>query len=256
MRPRALDLFCGAGGAAMGLRRAGFDITGIDICPHPKTKAPGHLRKAKRLAKAYPDVFICGDALRPPVELADFDLIWASPPCQRYTRTLNHRPKERARHLDLLGPTRALLNASGRPYIIENVVGAPMRPDVVLTGAMFDLPIVRERWFEVSGFPPPFALQTRHMGKTVSNGGLACVAGHGVNNAWNFRRQANKLFGKPMKWREIPEEFKTLLRERNSAQGWRDAMGIDWMTRDEIREAVPPAYAEFIGRSAIGQICS
>ena len=233
----ALDLFCGAGGASMGLHCAGFDVVGVDI----------NLKRGKR----YPFQFICGDALRPPVDLGAFDFIWASPPCQHYTAVFNGRDHLRAKYPDHVGAMRDLLTAAGVPFVIENVPGAPISPDVVLTGAQFGLDIVRRRNFEVHGWAAPFALQSRHMGKTVTNGGLACVAGAGANKAWNVRRKAEKRLGKATKWRDLPADLKRRLTTRNCVAGWREAMGIDWMTRDEIREAVPPAYAEFIGRAAL-----
>jgi DNA (cytosine-5)-methyltransferase 1 len=226
---KALDLFCGAGGAAMGLRRAGFDVTGVDIRPQPR----------------YPFRFVQADALRPPFDLAQFDLIWASPPCERYTVMWLGRDHMRERYPDLVAATRAMLDACGRPYIIENVPGAPLRPDIVLTGAMFDLPIIRNRVFEVRGFPAPFALAPQHVG-TVSNGDLACVVGCGANNAHNRRKNGEKR-----SWKMMPEALRRRLLDRNCAAGWREAMGIDWMTRNEIRKAIPPAYSEFLARAAI-----
>src|ERR1041384_7597678 len=104
--PRALDLFCGAGGAAMGLYRAGFEVTGVDLKPQP----------------SYPFRFIQADALTFP--LAGYDFIWASPPCQAHTamRTMPDAKK----HPDLIPATRDLLRRSGLPYVIENVEGAPL----------------------------------------------------------------------------------------------------------------------------------
>ena len=235
----------------MGLHRAGYEVVGVDAAVNVKTKAPGCPSRIKALTKYYPFDLIIGDALNPPVRLEDFDLIWASPPCQRYTMVFRGREKLQERYPDLLPPTRALLEGSGVPYIIENVPGAPIRADVVLSGAMFGLDIVRRRHFECSGFTPPFALQQQHYKKTVSDGTLSTVAGAGANNAWNVRRKAEKRLGKATKWRNLPEELKNRLREKNTAAAWREAMGIDWMTRDELREAVPPAYAEFIARAAI-----
>ena len=231
MKPRALDLFCKAGGATKGLQRAGFHVTGVDI--EPQRRYCG-------------EAFVQADALLPPFDLSTFDFIWASPPCQRYTRVWKGQEHKREGYADLVAGTRSMLSASGVPWAMENVIGAPLRPDLVLTGAMFDLDIVRDRVFEIDGFPAPFALAPQHMRK-VSDGGLACVAGHGANNAWNVRRKR----GPYTKWRDLPEALKAALRNRNNARGWSEAMGIDWMTRDELRNAVPPAYSEHIGRAAL-----
>ncbi len=170
-RPTCLDLFCGAGGVSMGLHRAGFDVVGVDNRPQ----------------RRYPFPFVQADALRPPFDLSRFDLIWASPPCQRYTRIWNGLDEKRQRYPDLIDPVRHMMRGYAMT-VIENVIGAPIRPDIVLTGAQFDLPIVRDRVFELVGFSVPFALVRQHRG-TVSNGDLACIAGHGVNNAWLPQRK-------------------------------------------------------------------
>jgi DNA (cytosine-5)-methyltransferase 1 len=133
---KLLDLFCGAGGAAMGYHRAGFDVVGVDINPQPR----------------YPFEFHQGDAMTWP--LAGFDAIHASPPCQAYSVT-RHNWNARKDHPDLLGPTRGRLRGSGLPYIIENVPGAPMAPLIMLCGSSFGLgtgkyQLRRHRWFEPS----------------------------------------------------------------------------------------------------------
>ena len=129
----ALDLFCGGGGAALGLMAAGFRVVGVDWEDH---------------SRAYPGDFLLGDALRPPVRLEDFDFVWASPPCQAYSRTKGLHPS--LTHPDLVPATRSLL--AGHPYtVIENVVGAPIRPDIILTGPAVGLDrIQHRRHFEVS----------------------------------------------------------------------------------------------------------
>lgn len=219
---RALDLFCGAGGASMGLHRAGFEVTGIDHRPQPR----------------YPFRFIQADALHPPVRLEDFDLIWASPPCQAYSIANTRWGYE---YPDLIETTRALLTGH-RTTVIENVASAPIRADVVLAGSMFGLDVARRRHFEVAGFPPPFALIPQTT-KTTMNGGLACVAGRGANRG---RWKGN--------WLSMPKPLRDKLSARNCKAGWESAMGIDWMRRDELAQAIPPAYAEFIGRAAIQHI--
>lgn len=138
VKPRALDLFCGAGGATKGLQLAGFHVTGVDIKPQPRYVG---------------DAFVRMDALQ--ADAGEFDFIWASPPCQAHTsmKTMhNARP-----HVDLIPATRALLQASGRPYVIENVEGAPLIHPILLCGTMFDLgcdgaELRRHRLFECS-FP-------------------------------------------------------------------------------------------------------
>src|SRR6516162_6673602 len=133
-RPRLLDLFCGAGGAAMGYRRAGFDVVGVD----------------KEAQPHYPFEFHQGDA-RLYLQMSwvhQFDAIHASPPCQAFSIATQHA---RGNHDDLLTPTRTLLECVGLPWVIENVPGAPMRADYKLCGCMFGLGrLQRQRWFETS----------------------------------------------------------------------------------------------------------
>lgn len=226
MRPLALDLCCGAGGASMGLFLAGFDVIGIDIRPQPR----------------YPFTFVQADALQPPFDLSWFDFIWASPPCQAHSVATPARARER--HANLIPAVRALLH--GRLHVMENVEGAPLRPDLVLDGSQFGLPIIRRRVFEVAGFRVPFLLSPGPVG-SVRNGDLACVAGHGAAS-WN-RIQYGKR-------RPLPEHIRQRLSRRNSADGWREAMGIDWMVRDELSQAIPPAYAAFIGRAVLAHLGS
>lgn len=192
---RALDLFCKAGGASMGLYQAGYDVTGVDIEPQPH----------------YPFAFIQADALT--IDLLDYDLIWASPPCQEFTRAKKIRGRE---HPNLIEPIRTRLRATGTPYIIENVKGAPLIDPVLLVGSMFGLRTMRPRLFECS-FEVPFMLaptpnaRTAKMGRKPQTGEYMHVVGH--------------------------------FSDVSAASA---AMGIDWMTRDELREAIPPAYAKFL----------
>ena len=209
MKPRLLDLFCGAGGCSVGYARAGFEVVGVDIEPQPN----------------YPFEFIQGDALD---LLDDFiykadaiDAIHASPPCQAFTTAQVIHGRE---HPDLLTPCRELLKKTGLPWVIENVPGAPMKRDFELCGSQFGLKsengrLVRHRWFEVGGWTPPFSLRPpcNHSGPTISVFGHGGHIYHGVDD-------------------------------------WREVMGIDWMKRDELAQAIPPAYTEHIGRYLLNEL--
>lgn len=204
---RLLDLFCGAGGAAMGYYRAGFTrIVGVDIELQPN----------------YPFDFVRADALDPEVllrlRLSDFDVVHASPPCKAFTKTgWAYHFDYHDKHLDLLTPTRQMLEASGVPWVIENVPGAPMRPDFVLCGSQFGLGVRRHRWFETS--PPLFDLMP------PCDHRLRVVSPHGN-----------------------PNRFK------GSRKQWATAMGIDWMTAPELAQAIPPAFTEYLGRQFLDQL--
>lgn len=143
MKPRLLDLYSGAGGAAKGYQRAGFYVVGVDINPQPHYCG---------------DEFYQADAMTYP--LAGFDAIHASPPCQAYTRKEANWGRARVAfidHPDLLAPTRARLVLSGLPYVIENVVGAPIEAQLLLCGSMFGLSMKKHRLFEGNWalpFPP------------------------------------------------------------------------------------------------------
>jgi DNA (cytosine-5)-methyltransferase 1 len=205
--PRLLDLFCGAGGATRGYQLAGFHVTGVDLKPQPRYVG---------------DVFIQADALDYLREHGhEFDVIHASPPCQAFTALramYNALP-----HDDLLTPTRELLKALGKPYIIENVPGALMTDYLMLCGTMFglgtgDAELRRHRHFESD---PPI-----YMAPLCNHGGrvIGVYGGHGRDR----RRIANT--------------------QDYSTQERREAMGIDWMTGNELSQAIPPAYTEYIGR--------
>jgi DNA (cytosine-5)-methyltransferase 1 len=144
MRPILLDLFCGAGGCAIGYHRAGFDVVGVDLEPQPN----------------YPFHVIQADALEflRTVSMDGFDAIHASPPCPAYSLATHYHGTQ-ADHPDLYEPVKALLERAGLPYVIENVPGSPVRKDVVLCGEMFGLRVHRHRLFETEGF---FCMQPRH----------------------------------------------------------------------------------------------
>ena len=210
MKPRLLDLFCCAGGVAVGYHRAGFEVVGVDIDPQPN----------------FPFEFIQADAMKFSQKfLKSFDAIHASPPCQSYS-DLAKRNGNAHEWPRLIEPVRDMLIKTGKPYCIENVDGAPLLNPVILCGTMFKgLRVLRHRLFEAN-FPiiaPPHGKHPRchtfdkrksQYGKT--NDMIDFVS---VNGGGNCTVKAAK-----------------------------DAMGIDWMTKDEMNEAIPPAYMELIGK--------
>lgn len=152
MKPRLLDLFCGAGGAAMGYHRAGFEVAGVDIKPQ----------------KNYPFEFHQADALEYPLE--GFDAYHASPPCQAHTVLFpNALHKKDYGHKDCLPDTRRILETTGKPWVIENVPNADMNTVIVLCGTMFGLKVFRHRLFESNTMLfQPFHL--KHTGRTAGKG--------------------------------------------------------------------------------------
>lgn len=208
-KPRLLDLFCCAGGAAVGYHRAGFEVVGVDINPQPR----------------FPFEFVQHDALTlDPAFLATFDAVHASPPCQSYS-DLAKRNKNAHKWPRLITPVRQLLRSLGVPYIIENVEGAPLEDPVRLCGTMFPgLRVIRHRLFESNvelktpehgKHPLVFTHDKRkaHYGKLDQNTSFVQVTGGGNCTIANAR----------------------------------DAMGIDWMNKAELNESIPPAYTEYLG---------
>jgi DNA (cytosine-5)-methyltransferase 1 len=151
---RILDLFCGAGGAAMGLHQAfpEAEIVGVDIKPQPR----------------YPFSFCQADVMTYDLTHAKFDFVWASPPCQRYTQMLNHGLTSRINHPDLIVPVRKILEKRASNFVIENVAGAPLDKPVMLCGLMFGLKTLRHRFFECS-FAVTVPLHPKHNGKGIRN---------------------------------------------------------------------------------------
>ncbi len=214
LRPTILDVFCGAGGAAMGYHRAGFDVIGVDIKPQPN----------------YPFTFEQRDAVEYLREwlATGYELPWhaihASPPCQRWSRKTNDPDS----HPDLLTPTRELLEVSGLPYIIENVPGAPL-DGPILCGSSFNLDVRRHRRFETN-FPILVP---------------SCAHGVQVPRFTLYDHGKEFLSG-------VVHVFGT--GGGKGREHWSEAMGIDWMTDPELADAIPPAYTELIGAQLLGQV--
>ncbi len=207
---RALDLFCGAGGATKGLQRAGFHVTGIDI---------------KRQPRYCGDAFIHGDALlMDPRKIGRaYDFAWASPQCQHHSRMSSCRDGLRDKYPSQIADTRRLLEATGLPWVIENVDGAPLISPIALCGGMFGLETYRHRLFESSfGLPQP--AHPKHLTPTSK-------AGH-----WT------------------PGTFVSVAGHCSPMDMCRRAMGIDWMNREELAESIPPTYSEFIGRQIMKEL--
>lgn len=221
-RPRLLDLFCGAGGAAMGYHRAGFDVVGVDIAPQPH----------------FPFDFIQADAIEYLSETlaVGFDAIHASPPCQFYSR-LRTLPWLRERdYWESIPPTMAAVQAAGLPWCVENVESRASKMALgtswALCGTMFGLqwedgrPLYRHRLFSMSDFmlapSHPKHDQVLVPGPLLKNWGR-------LNNGYVIGGHQNGL----------------------RAMG---AMGIDWMTGNELSQAIPPAYTEWIGRQLLASL--
>jgi SAM-dependent methyltransferase len=208
-RPRLLDACCGAGGAAMGYHRAGFDITGVDIAPQPN----------------YPFTFVQGDAVAYIREHgAEFDLIHASWPCQHHSALTKGTNRGRT-YPDLIPAGRAALLATGRPFVMENVAGAPIRKDLMLCGEMFSLAVIRHRYFELHGVPAAQPAHRPHRGRVA-----------GMRHGRWFEGPYFAVYGDGG--------------GKGTVAQWQAAMGIDWTeVRREIAEAIPPAYTQHIGRA-------
>ena len=273
-KPRLLDTFCKAGGASMGYYLAGFEVVGADI----EVTSPdfivadlfsgaggaafGYL---KAFIKRFPHVLIIGvdekfqprypsfhnkwyskhflfvqaDALEYIAEYGhEFDIIHASPPCQRFSEAtpLSHRDN----HLDLIGPTREVLQKVGRPYVIENVEGAraELINPIKLCGSMLGLPIWRHRYFEI--YPnqlfltPPCNHCRKPIRATINNRERLVQVPVLCTGGGDGKRSSRKTH-----------------RPRGKVEEIRWAMEIGWMVQKELTEAIPPAYAHWIGKRII-----
>lgn len=198
---RLLDLMCGAGGCSVGYARAGFEVVGVDIEPQPN----------------YPYEFVQADAFEffELVRLGEFEqpAAWhCSPPCQHYAGSTAWRG-DRSKHPDLIAPTRELLEATGLPYVIENVPDARrhLHNPLMLCGSAFGLPVRRHRYFEANWPIGVLTLGCHHQAADLA-----------------FMHKGERAYA--------------------------DAMGCDWMTSVEARQAVPPAYTTFIGAALMAHI--
>jgi DNA (cytosine-5)-methyltransferase 1 len=208
-----LDLFCGEGGATRGYQDAGFEVTGVDVAP---------------VRRYCGERFFQSDALTflKSADLTKYDLIHASPPCQRYSKLKNFSVED-DRYPDLIPELRSLLESSGRPYVIENVPQAPLRPDLVLCGTHFGLyhtthskifELRRHRVFEANCKLPWQPICNHHYPS-------APAYGHSPGRIWL------QIYGKGI-W--FADDTRAVLR-------------VPWMTREGAREAIPPVFTEYIG---------
>lgn len=214
---RLLDLFCKEGGASRGYADAGFEVVGVDLAPQPR----------------YPFTFIQANALDVLADLdflRSFDVLAGSPPCQAHSALAASNPHTYA---DFIPQTRAAFQASGRPYVIENVVGAPLENPVLLCGSMFGLGaggyrLERHRLFETN--IPVLTSPCQHDQRPV-------IGVYG--NKARCRRRGN---GIPSMGTNLPKAL------------GEQAMGIDWMTINGLSEAIPPAYTRFLGEQLLSHL--
>lgn len=204
---RLLDAYCNIGGAGMGYHRAGFEVVGVDI--HPKER--------------YPFEFHQGDAVEFIKEHGhEFDAIHGSPPCQRFSTITPDGDS----HPDLVDATREAMVATGLPWVLENVMNAPLRRDLMLCGEMFGLRVIRHRKFELS-FPMEQPKHRPHKGK-------ARASGRRARGTYSTEGYYESVYGTGS--------------DKGTTAAWQAAMGIDWTdSRKELAEAIPPAYTHHIG---------
>lgn len=226
--PRILDMYCGDGGAAMGYHQAGFEVVGVDI----------------RERHRFPFRYVQGSVLklRPAWIRKNFQAVHASPPCQAHTTLKSmHGEAGEYHHKDYLPETRELLEDLGLPYIIENVPGAPLIDPVQLCGSAFGLALRRHRLFEAGG-------------------GLE-LEGSGCEHKWQNRHKVYNV-----------ASYRDGAGRRDHASGtigvygggqglgegevtlWKVAMGIDWMGKEGLAQAIPPAYTRYLGKQVLAQL--
>lgn len=215
-KPLMYDLFCGAGGCTKGYQMAGFRVVGIDLFPQKNYCGDGFIQMD---ALEFLGRYLAG-------EYPEVDAFSASPPCQGYSLMRHVTGKE---YPLMIPVVRRLLRLSGKPYIIENVESAPLIDATLLCGTMFGLKTFRHRKFETSFF----MLAPQHITHTL------------------FGRAAKQ--GRPT----TPErQYITVTGHYSGVNVGRAAMGIDWTTKQELTQAIPPAYTHWIGERLIEQLSS
>lgn len=217
---RALDLYCGAGGTTRGLQFAGFNVTGIDSKHQPHYVG---------------DAFIQKNVLDlDPAWISNFDFVIAGPPCQHYVPMAN-----RNAHPDLIEPTRELLMQSGVPWVIENVMTSPIPRWITLCGTMFkNLRVIRHRKFEPA--PGLVIKQLHHISKSEHP------------PVFSFDRRERRMQGLDP---DDADTYITVAGNNASLGAMSDAMGIHWMTRPEIAQAIPPMYSTYIATQVLANVC-
>lgn len=214
---KVLDLYCGAGGSTRGFQIVGCNVTGIDSKPQPHYVGDDFIRKNVL------DV--------DPKWIRGFDFVIAGPPCQHYV-PMAHRYS----HPNLINPTRDLLKEAGVPYVIENVMTSPIPRWIVLCGTMFtSLRVMRHRKFE-----PSLGLQIKQL-YHIPKGEHPRV--------FSFDRRERRLQGLDP---DDPDVYITVAGNNASLHAMSEAMGINWMTRPEIAQAIPPVYTTYIARQVMG----
>lgn len=214
----------------MGLHNAGFeDIVGVDIVEQPE----------------YPFTFILSDALMVDEDFfGDFSLIWASPPCQAYSCGTSKFRMEGKKYPDLVDVTRQMLLATKKPFVIENVPGAPIREDLMLCGEMFGLNIIRHRVFEIEGFITSQPIHREHRNKLYDGSAVGVWTGGYHPAYWGNKKRQEKV---SKRFRD--GNGKDVLRS------WQEAMQITWIgDKKTLAQAVPPAYSEYIGCEFLKQM--
>ena len=217
-RPRLLDLFSCAGGAGMGYHRAGWDVVGVDISHQPNYPFEHHVADAVGFALAHGH---------------EFDAVHASPPCQGEGAPAKGTNAKLGRnHPRLITPTRDALDALGLPYVIENVAGSTVRKDLMLCGEMYGLGVLQHRWFELGGWATDQLAHKPHRGRV-----------RGWRHGQYYDGPYVAAYGSGGGKATVPE--------------MQAAKHINW-TDDhlELREAIPPAYTQWIGARLLTHVAT